>query len=385
VFTKDFPELPRDQAKEAIKKWISMELPAVDPKVVEAGYNINEFRGFNAYLNAAQLEVIRGHPLVKYVEEDSIATITDFTDRQDWGQVRVHQPARFLTTNNAQYTYDGTTYPNQNLDITVWNFIEGVQNPFRNTGKKAEVCIIDTGVRATHQEILGRVDAQVDYTNSTNGFQDGNGHGTHVAGSCCGTFRGVAPESRISSAKALSNSGSGQWAWIISAIEWCAKRNTNRQTTYIMSMSLGGGLTVAVNEAINAASTDTIPVVAAWNENMNSCTRSPASAHRSITVMASDKDDNKASFSNFGNCSDIWAPGVSVHSGWYTSDTAYNTISGTSMATPLVSGVIAGYADDDKGSGLTRDEAMRELQNVGQWNIIKSNPANTPNLFVFTG
>jgi len=362
-----------------------LELPSVDPAIVDAGYNIdNRFRGFAGFLNAAQLAEIRNHKSVKYVEEDSIASIEDFTDRQDWGQIRVNQKSRNLQTNNTAYSY-ANGYPNQNLDISVWAFESGIQAPYKNSGDTAEVCIIDTGVRSTHQEISGKVDAQENFTNDTNGFNDGNGHGTHVAGSCCGKFRGVAKNARLSSAKALSNSGSGQWTWIISAIQWCANRNVGDRRTYIMSLSLGGAIQLSVNDAINAAASQSIPVVAAGNENGDACTRSPASAVEAITVMASDKDDNKATFSNFGRCADVWAPGVSIHSGWYTSDTAYNAISGTSMATPLVSGLLAFYGDDAKNPPFTRQEAIHELRAVGVENAIRNCPANTVNLLAFTG
>jgi len=380
-FADEFPALPK-QPKEAILKWLSSEVPSISK--IDAGYNIGDtFRGFGAYLNAAQVAEIRNHKYVKYVEEDSIATITAFTDRQDWGQIRVNQKNRNLTTNNPSYTY-ATSYPNQNLDNTVWDFVAGVQAPFKNTGTKAEVCIIDTGVRATHQEIQGRVISQINFTNDTNGFNDGNGHGTHVAGSCCGSFRGVARQTSVVSAKALNNGGSGQWTWIISAIQWCADRNNNPTRTYITSMSLGGGLTLAVNDAINAAADFTIPVVAAGNENGDACTRSPASAARAITVMASDKDDQKATFSNFGRCADIWAPGVSVHSGWYTTDVAYNTISGTSMATPLVSGLIAYYTDDES-IAITRDAALHELHKTGTQDAIRNCPQGTINVLASDG
>lgn len=152
--------------------------------------------------------------------------------------------------------------------------------------------------------------------------------------------------------------------------------------THVMSMSLGGATVTAVNDALNAAATRTIPVVAAGNENTDACTRSPAGAAMAITVMASDKDDNKASFSNFGRCADIWAPGVSVHSGWYTSDVAYNTISGTSMACPLVAGLVAYFSDD---GNLKRESALLELRKYGNLDAIRNNPANTVNLLAATG
>jgi len=243
------------------------------------------------------------------------------------------------------------------------------------------VCVIDTGVRATHQEITGRVEAQINYSSDPSAA-DGNGHGTHVAGSCCGRYRGVARASRIASAKVLTNAGSGQNTWVISGINWCANRYNDASRTWVLSLSLGGGLATAVNDAINSAATNSVPVVAAGNDNGDACTKSPASATRAITVAASDKDDTKASFSNFGQCVNIWAPGVSIHSGWYTGDANYNTISGTSMATPLVSGLVAMLGNQ---SGLRRDAAMNALTSNGVNGVIRNCPANTPNILAASG
>jgi len=377
VFADEAPEL----AKEGIQKWLSMEVPSVDPTKVEGVWNIESmFRGFATYLNAAGLAEIRSHKYIKYVEEDAVVTLDAFTDRQDWGQIRVNQRARNLTTNTASYSY-ASSYPNQNLDITVWNFVAGVQAQFTQDGSRSSVCVIDTGVRATHQEITGRVDAQINYS-SDSSAADGNGHGTHVAGSCCGRFRGVARNSRIASAKVLTNAGSGQNAWVISGINWCANRYNDATRTWVLSLSLGGTASTAVNDAINSAAVNSVPVVAAGNDNGDACTKSPASATRAITVAASDKDDTKASFSNFGQCVNIWAPGVSIHSGWYTGDANYNTISGTSMATPLVSGLVAFFGNTQ---ALKRDQAMSVLQSNGVNGVIRNCPANTPNILAATG
>jgi len=357
-----------------------MEVPSVNPENVANVYNIDGlFRGFAVYLDSAGLAEIRSHGYVKYVEEDSIMSIDAFTDRQDWGQIRVNQKGRNLATNNANYSY-ANAYPNQNLDITVWNFNSGIQAAFQYDGSAATVCVVDTGVLATHQEVTGRVDASVSYVAGES--TDGNGHGTHVAGSCCGRFRGVARASRITSAKVLSNAGSGTNANVISGINWCANRATDLSKTWIISMSLGGGQSTPINDAVNAAANNSVPVVAAGNENGDSCTRSPASASRAITVAASDKDDTKASFSNVGTCVNVWAPGVSIHSSWYTSTTAYNTISGTSMATPLVSGLVAFFGNT---GGQRRDAALSNLQRTGTSGAIRNCPTNTPNMLVSSG
>jgi cerevisin len=379
VFTDDAPAL---DLKEAIQKWISIELPTVNHSEVENVYNIdNKFRGFAIYVDEAQVLEIRNHKYVKYVQEDGVVTIDAFTDRQDWGQIRVNQRARNLNTNSASYSY-ASGYPNQNLDNTVWDFTSGIQaNNSAGDGSRATVCVVDTGIRATHQELAGRVDATTSFVSGQT--TDGNGHGTHCAGSAAGRYRGMARNARITSAKVLSDAGSGTNANVISGIQWCQNRATNAQMTYVISLSLGGAANTAVNDAINAVAPRSVPVVAAGNDNGDSCTKSPASAREAITVAASDKDDTKASFSNVGTCINVWAPGVSIHSSWYTSDTAYNTISGTSMATPLTAGLVASLAPS---SGyLTRNDALTALQNRGVSGVIRNCPANTPNLLASTG
>jgi cerevisin len=383
AFTDNAPVLAELDQKEPIQKWLSMEVPSVDPERVENVYNIyNLFRGFAAYLNSSDVEVLRAHSYVQYIQEDAVVTLDAFTDRQDWGQIRINNAGgnRNLSTNSATYTYAGTTYPNQNLDVTTWNFVSGVQQTYQQDGNRGTVCVVDTGIRATHSELTGRVDATTSYV--TGQTTDGNGHGTHVAGSCCGRYRGVARAARISSAKVLADNGSGTNSAVISGINWCANRATDSTRTYIISMSLGGDANTAVNDAINAAGTRTVPVVAGGNDNGDACNKSPASARMAITIAASDKDDTKASFSNHGPCVDLWAPGVSIHSSWYTSDTAYNTISGTSMATPLVSGLVATYANLRT---WTRDGAVAELERIGVKGAIKNCPTNTKNILASTG
>jgi cerevisin len=333
-------------------------------------------------MNADGLLNIRSHKYVMYVEEDGVVSINaPFTTRQDWGQIRVNQGNRNLTTNNqTNYNFSGTSYPSSGLDTTYWNWVNGIQALVNGNGSTATVCVVDTGIRATHQEFAGRVDATTSYVAGES--TDGNGHGTHCTGSCCGNSRGMARAARITSAKVLSNGGSGTNANVISGINWCSNRATNAQMTYIISLSLGGGAATAVNDAVNNAAPRSVPVVAAGNSNNDACNSSPSGAREAITVAASDKDDAKASFSSFGPCVDIWAPGVNIHSAWYTSDTAYNTISGTSMATPLVSGLVATYATTGY---LTRTAAYQALSARGTSGAVRNCPTNTRNLLASTG
>jgi subtilisin family serine protease len=373
---------PKFEGKEHIQKWIQTELPSVNSAEVENVYDIvSIFRGFAVFLSDAGLAELRSHDFVKFIEEDGTVQLDAFTDRQDWGQIRCNQRARNLTTNNAQYSY-ANSYPSQSLDTTVWNFVPGVQATYSGDGARASVCVVDTGVRSTHQEVAGRVDANISYVSGQT--TDGNGHGTHCAGSCCGRYRGTARNVRISWAKVLSDQGSGTNANVISGVNWCSNRANINTGTWIISMSLGGGASTALNDAVNAAAVNSVPVVAAGNDNSNTCTGSPASATRAITVAASDKDDNKATFSNTGTCINIWSPGVSIHSSWYTSDTTYNTISGTSMATPLVAGLIASFSPSS-GTGFTRDQALSALQSRGVSGVIRNCPTNTVNLLAATG
>jgi len=362
-----------------------MELPSVDPEEVGGVWNIgnNTFRGFAAYLSADGLAQIRSNGYVKYVEEDSVVSIAaPFYTRQDYGQVRINQRARNLNTNNPSYSY-ANSYPNQNLDTATWDFVSGVQRAFANDGSRSSVCIIDTGIRATHQEFVGRVAGTINYISGESNT-DLNGHGTHVAGSCCGQYRGVAPNTRIYAAKVLNAQGSGTNANVISGINWCAGLANDATRTWVLNLSLGGALNTAVNNAINAAATGSIasiPVVAAGNDNgQNACTKSPASASNAITVAASDRTDTRASFTNIGECVNVWAPGVNIHSAWITSDTSYNTISGTSMASPLVAGTVAGYGN--AGAIRSYTAALDQIKSKANANVVVNCPAGTPNLLV---
>jgi len=210
---------------------------------------------------------------------------------------------------------------------------------------------------------------------------DGNGHGTHCAGTIGSATYGLAKKAKLVAVKVLSDSGSGSTAGVISGIEWASKRIAGHS---VGSMSLGGGFSATMNSAVaSAVSLGLIMVVAAGNDNKNACSYSPASAPTAITVAASDNKDTKATFSNFGDCVHLFAPGVSITSTWIGSTTAINTISGTSMACPHVAGQVAKFLETDPTAKAPVAKAW--LVSHAVQGIIKNIPITpaTPNLLLF--
>lgn len=203
--------------------------------------------------------------------------------------------------------------------------------------------IIDTGVFVAHPEFEGR--ARVGKSFSGDGTRDGNGHGTHVAGTIGSRSYGVAKNVSLVAVKVLDNQGSGSTSNVIAGIDWAAKDSVARsgktgKRKTVANMSLGGGVSAALDKAVKAASNSGLTfAVAAGNSGRDACALSPARVPEAITVAASDKYDNLASFSERGKCVDIIAPGVDILSTWNNGKT--NIISGTSMATPHVAGVVA--------------------------------------------
>jgi len=213
------------------------------------------------------------------------------------------------------------------------------------TGAGATVFVLDTGVRSSHREFGGRAASALDMTSGglkecngdANCARDAQGHGTHCAGSAGGASFGVAPEAAVRSVKVLSDQGSGSWSWSYGALDWLAKKNVRPA---IASMSLGGpGTQQAMKTAVDAAvNSGVVVVVAGGNSNSDACRFSPAFVPSAITVGSTTSSDSRSSFSNYGRCTDIWAPGSNVKSASHRSDTGSTTLSGTSMACPHVSG-----------------------------------------------
>jgi len=222
-------------------------------------------------------------------------------------------------------------------------------------GGSATVFVLDTGVRHTHNDFTGRASPALDMTTGSpvvcdptdfGCADDKQGHGTHCAGTAAGDQWGVAPAAAVKSVKVLSDQGSGSWSWSYYALDWLASNPTRPA---ISSMSLGGSGTQqamadAVNGAVNAG---VVVVVAGGNSNSDACRFSPAFVPSAITVGSTTSTDTRSSFSNYGTCTNIWAPGSAVVSASHTSDTGSRSLSGTSMACPHVSGAAAILFDTD--------------------------------------
>ncbi|XP_071828660.1 uncharacterized protein [Apostichopus japonicus] len=263
--------------------------------------------GFAAEFNKDLLPYIRSLDAVKYVEEDGVAH-----EDETWGLDRIDQ--RYLPLDD-QYKPIGD-------------------------GAGANVYVLDTGIRTTHEEFEGRASFVYDAMEYAIGDgSDCRGHGTHCAGTIAGKVYGVAKKAKVYAVRVLGCQGSGSWAAIINGMEWVAQ-NGNRPA--VASMSLGGGSTRSVNEGLAGLfDAGVLSTVSAGNDNSNSCFKSPAGAPQALTVGASQFDDIRAYFSNVGGCVDIYAPGRSITAAYYRADDDYAILSGTSMAAPHVAGVAA--------------------------------------------
>jgi len=214
------------------------------------------------------------------------------------------------------------------------------------SGAGVDAYIIDTGIYLENAEFEGRAVWGFDSVDTPSPKTDGNGHGTHVAGTVLGKTYGLAKKATAIAVKVLGASGSGTTAGVIAGMDWVTDHHTNKKNgkTSTANMSLGGGYSAASNEAANRMVHAGIALaVAAGNENQNACNVSPASAADVLTVGATDRTDKRSYFSNYGKCVKIFGPGSDITSSWIGSKTATKTISGTSMASPHACGVMTRY------------------------------------------
>ncbi|MEU7720062.1 S8 family peptidase [Streptomyces tibetensis] len=321
VLAADSPTAIKDSYLVTLKKSAGLKASSAAGKglVKEYGGSVDKtfgkaLNGWSATLSATEARRLAADPKVASVEQNQRVTLAATQTNAPWGLDRIDQ---------ASLPLSGTyTYPD-------------------SAGSGVTVYVIDTGVRITHQQISGRASHGYDAVDGDNDASDGNGHGTHVATTIAGSTYGVAKKAKIVGVRVLNNSGSGTTAGVIAGIDWVTK---NHSGPSVANMSLGGGASATLDTAVrNSIAGGVTYAVAAGNSSTSASSSSPARVAEAITVGATTSTDAKASYSNYGSALDIFAPGSSITAGWHTSDTATNTISGTSMATPHVAGAAAVY------------------------------------------
>ncbi len=317
----------------------------------------NAIKGFAAEFADRDIAALARDPSVVAVEADQVMHIIGTQlNPPSWGLDRVDQHP--LPLSNS-YTFNAT-------------------------GTGVTVYIIDTGIRFTHVDFGGRASPGVDEIVPSTGAVDCNGHGTHVSGTVGGSTYGMAKNVTLVAVRVLACSGSGPTSGVIAGIDWVTGQKIAHPTTPMAAnMSLGGGFSLALNAAVtNSVAAGVTYAVAAGNSNADACLESPSSAPNAITVAATTISDARASFSNFGSCVDIFAPGQAIKSDWFLSDTATNTISGTSMASPHVAGAAALYLEvNPAASPASVATALTTNATAG---VVTSPGTNSPNLLLYT-
>jgi len=290
---------------------------------VRMTYQIGDFHAFSAETSELYVQRQLNNPIIKSVEQDMTVHIMDECHIQHdatWGIDRISERAILL---DGDYHYE-------------------------HFGTGVDAYIIDTGIYVAHTQFEDRASWGATFTGDNNN-NDCNGHGTHVAGTVGGTVYGVAKKVSLIAVKVLNCGGSGSWEGVIAGVNWVAQQYAQRKKPSVANMSLGGGLFQALNNAVDAAVRQGVTfAIAAGNNNGDACLTSPASTPSAITVGSTDvannggfQQDIRSSFSNWGKCTDVFAPGSMITSAWIGNPTAVRTISGTSMAAPHVCGVVA--------------------------------------------
>lgn len=304
-------------------------------------------KGFAASLSPGAVAELQADPDVAYIEQDQVMTTQATQSGVTWGIDRIDQRARPLS---GTYTYTST-----------------------GTGVRAY--IIDTGIQTSHPQFGGRASAVYDALGGSG--QDCNGHGTHVAGTVGSATYGVAKNVYLRAVRVLDCNGSGSNSGVIAGMDWVA---TNKIAPAVANMSLGGGYSAATNtSANNLANSGVFLAVAAGNSNADACNSSPSSAANVTSVASSTSTDAKSSFSNYGSCTHLYAPGSSITSTWLNGGT--NTISGTSMASPHVAGVAALYKAVNGNASYSTIRSW--LTTNATANVITGNPSGTPNRLLY--
>lgn len=310
-------------------------------------------KGFSAALSPAALGAVRAADGVQYVEADGRVHLAGKQKNPpSWGLDRVDQRDLPL---NQRYKYVNTA------------------------GRGVDAYVIDTGILLTHKDFGGRAKSGVDVVDGGSA-DDCNGHGTHVSGTVGGSTYGVAKSVSIVAVRVLDCGGSGTWEGVIAGVDWVTANHTGPS---VANMSIQGGKQQSVNDAItNSIDSGVVYAVAAGNFSDNACSYSPASTPDAITVGATTITDVRADFSNYGTCLDIFAPGENITSDWIGSDTATNTISGTSMASPHVAGVAALYLGENPNASPA--QVRDQIVNNSTSNKVTNPGTGSPNKLLYS-
>ncbi|GAA0470860.1 S8 family peptidase [Streptomyces olivaceiscleroticus] len=301
----------KDQVRTAESKDLAAEYGGKVKRTYSAAID-----GFSATgLSETEAKQLAADPAVdKVVQNKKFSIDATQDDPPSWGLDRIDQED---TAGDKKYAYPDSA------------------------GEGVTAYVIDTGVRTTHKDFEGRATSGFDAVDNDDDATDGNGHGTHVAGTIAGKAHGVAKKAKIVAVRVLDDQGSGTTEQVVAGIDWVTK---NHKGPSVANMSLGGGADEALDAAVQKAIDSGVTFgVAAGNESTDAGQGSPSRVADAITVAASDKDDKQADYSNYGKIVDIYAPGTDITSDWNEGDDATNTISGTSMATPHVVGAAAVY------------------------------------------
>lgn len=342
-------EIVGEKGRFSIAPYIANELATTHRGKLKHIYQ-NALNGFAVEMTPEDAEALSLDFRVKFVEEDGTVTADVTQSNPPWGLDRIDQRNRPLS---ATYTY---------------NF----------TGSGVRAYVIDTGIRTTHTQFGGRASNVFDAFGGSGA--DCNGHGTHVAGTIGGSTYGVAKSSLPRGVRVLDCNGSGSNSGVIAGVDWV---RTNFIAPAVANMSLGGGASSALDTAVNNLSNAGVPIaVAAGNSNTNACNSSPARAANAITVGSTTTTDARSSFSNFGTCLDLFAPGSGILSSWFSSDTATATLSGTSMASPHVAGVAALYKQANPGASATT--VRNAIVNGATTNVVTNAGTGSPNRLLYS-
>jgi len=338
-----------ERGRFSIAPYVAQEMVATHRGQLKQVFQ-HAINGFAVEMTPGEAEALSHDFRVAYVEEDGVVQADVTQSNPPWGLDRIDQRNRPLS---GTYTYN-------------W------------TGSGVRAYVIDTGIRTTHTQFGGRASNVFDAFGGSGA--DCNGHGTHVAGTIGGSTYGVAKSALLRGVRVLDCNGSGSTSGVIAGVDWVTNNHINPA---VANMSLGGGASSALDTAVNNLANSGVPIaVAAGNSNTDACTQSPARAANAITTGSTTTSDARSSFSNFGTCLDIFAPGSGILSSYATSDTATATLSGTSMASPHVAGVAALYKQFSPGASATT--TRNAIVNGSTTGVLTGIGSGSPNRLLYS-